>query len=151
MVNTWFFITPYGLLNFIVHQVFTLTHLRRFKEKYHPDESGKRDLEHQKAVKWRAAIFKKLVEDGSVDDCSLDLQNEQRIIRLLDSAVIFLEGGNKDDLKALDEPADAAEGPSGVKPKEGKGTAEEIEEKKEEGQLEDEKNQQMKVKLEKLL
>ncbi len=36
-------------------------------------------------------------------DLSLDVENSDRLIRLLDSIVIMLEGGNEEDLKVVNQ------------------------------------------------
>ncbi|XP_077976015.1 serrate RNA effector molecule homolog [Styela clava] len=81
-----------------------------FKEKYHPEESTKREEEHQKAVKWRAEIFNTLVEKGFLKDLCLDLLNEEKIVKMLDSAVIFMEDGSDEDLKVLERSGEDNQG-----------------------------------------
>lgn len=79
-----------------------------FKEKYHPEESKLRKDQHIKDVRLRADTFKALQDKGLMDNISLDLTDESKIVHLLDAAVIFLEGGQDEDLKVLsstDEPS----------------------------------------------
>ena len=86
---------------------FTLTdHLLvfyRFRSRYHPDEFGKRKEEQQASLKNRLRVFMDLLEKGWIDSVSIDVEKSDQIIRLLDAAVIKLEGGTDFDLLSLDE------------------------------------------------
>lgn len=46
-----------------------------------------------------------LLEQGELDKVSVDVDKSDKLIRLLDTVVIKLEGGTEEDLKILDEPA----------------------------------------------
>lgn len=92
-------------------QTFFMDHKNEewFKEKYHPDEADKRYVDQCASIHWRADIFKKLVEYDTFQAVDLDLDNENEIIKVLDSAVILMEGGNKDDLAILSMDEEAIE------------------------------------------
>jgi len=102
-----------------------------FKEKYHPDEADKKFTNQRTSILWRVEVFEKMEKHGIFDRVRLDLENEKEIIKLMDSAVIFMEGGKDEDLKILDmenEEAKSAEtdekkseGADGDKPKEDAG------------------------------
>ncbi|XP_078494411.1 serrate RNA effector molecule homolog [Ciona intestinalis] len=74
-----------------------------FKEKYEPDEADKRFSDQRSSILWRADVYSKLIKMDSFDLVDIDLANEEHIIKVLDSAVILMEGGNDEDLKILDE------------------------------------------------
>lgn len=103
----------------------------RFKIKYHPEESVARKEEQLASLKvchnfdivliliWgfplvipmlsfvlqnRLNVFLELLEQGELDKVSVDVDKTEKLIRLLDTVVIKLEGGTDEDLKALDEP-----------------------------------------------
>nr|CAB3266586.1 serrate RNA effector molecule homolog [Phallusia mammillata] len=73
-----------------------------FKEKYHPDEADKCFKDQQTCIKWRAEVFQKLTDLALYNGIDLDLQNEPDIVKVLDSAVILMEGGTSEDLKVFD-------------------------------------------------
>ena len=75
----------------------------RFRSKYHPEEFEKRKLEQNSALKTRLSVFLDLLNNQWIDSVSVDVEKSNQIIRLLDAAVIKLEGGTDFDLKALDE------------------------------------------------
>lgn len=52
----------------------------------------------------RLSVFLNLLKTGRADDISLDIDNSEAIIKLLDSVVIKLEGGLDSDLVVLDCP-----------------------------------------------
>lgn len=45
-----------------------------------------------------------LLDNGELDKVTVDVDKSEKLIRLLDTVVIKLEGGTEEDLKALDEP-----------------------------------------------
>jgi len=94
--------------------------MARFKEKYHPDESAKRFKDQRSGIVWRAQVYKKMREQEFIDGVHLDLQNEKDIIKLLDKAVIFMEGGEAEDLNVLNisEAADGDEAKANEESKE---------------------------------
>lgn len=51
----------------------------------------------------RADVFTELLNTYIIGDISVDTTQTDQLLRLLDTAVIKLEGGNDDDLKVLDE------------------------------------------------
>ncbi|KAL4238345.1 hypothetical protein ACF0H5_003055 [Mactra antiquata] len=77
-----------------------------FKSKYHPEEFERRQDEVRSALKRRCDVFFELMKKGYMDCVTCDTENHDVIVKLLDAAVILMEGGNEDDLKVLDEPDD---------------------------------------------
>ncbi|RWS29686.1 Serrate RNA effector molecule-like protein [Leptotrombidium deliense] len=75
----------------------------RFKSRYHPEECGKRKAEMSASLSNRLQVFLDLFSSGLIDSVSIDVEKSEQITRLLDAAVIKLEGGSDFDLKALDE------------------------------------------------
>ncbi|XP_068705462.1 serrate RNA effector molecule homolog isoform X3 [Montipora foliosa] len=75
-----------------------------FRTKYHPKEAASRQREFKKAMKRRLSVFLNLLKSGRVDSLSLDIDNSDGIMKLLDSVVIKLEGGTDSDLDVLDCP-----------------------------------------------
>jgi len=66
---------------------------------------SKKCLEEQRErVKKRVQVYKRLEELGFFKSTRLDLVNETAIIKLMDSAVILMEGGDEEDIKSLDDP-----------------------------------------------
>ena len=51
----------------------------------------------------RIDVFVELLSKGDITKVNVDTTNTEALIRLLDTAVIKLEGGSDDDLKVLDE------------------------------------------------
>lgn len=52
----------------------------------------------------RLNVFLELLESGELDKVSVDVDKSDKLIKLLDTVVIKLEGGTEEDLKELDEP-----------------------------------------------
>ncbi|KAL7306441.1 hypothetical protein TKK_0001857 [Trichogramma kaykai] len=73
-----------------------------FKIKYHPEESVKRKEEQFAALMKRVEVFIDLLEKGEIDKVSVDGDQADALLRLLDAVVIKLEGGTDEDLKILD-------------------------------------------------
>lgn len=73
--------------------------LDRFKLKYHPEESVKRNEEVKANLMKRVEVFKQFWDKQAFDEIPLDGDKPDPIVRLLDSIVIFLEGGTENDLK----------------------------------------------------
>ena len=69
--------------------------------KFHPEEMPQYLQDKSDQVKRRLEVFNELLEKGWLD-VSLDEGNMDSIIRILDAAVIKLEGGTDEDLKVLD-------------------------------------------------
>ncbi|XP_043932940.1 serrate RNA effector molecule homolog [Protopterus annectens] len=86
-------------------QDFFLAHKEEewFRSKYHPDEAGKRKQETQNWLRSRLKVFNELLECGAFDNVSLDIDKARPLVKLLDTAVIKLEGGTDIDLKILDQ------------------------------------------------
>ncbi|XP_038132776.1 serrate RNA effector molecule homolog isoform X1 [Cyprinodon tularosa] len=76
-----------------------------FRSKYHPDDITARKAESLKALKTRLDVFLFLQDNSWLDGVSLDMQHEAAIIKLLDAAVIKMEGGTDLDLQVLEAPA----------------------------------------------
>ncbi|XP_052270807.1 serrate RNA effector molecule homolog isoform X2 [Dreissena polymorpha] len=75
-----------------------------FKSKYHPEEFEKRQEEVRCALKRRCDVFFDLMKRGYMDSISCDTEQHEGIVKLLDAAVILMEGGQDEDLKVLEEP-----------------------------------------------
>ncbi|XP_052767581.1 serrate RNA effector molecule homolog isoform X2 [Mya arenaria] len=75
-----------------------------FKSKYHPEECEKRQDEVKHALKRRCDVFFELMKKGYMDNVTCDTEQHEGIVKLLDAAVILMEGGAEDDLKVLEEP-----------------------------------------------
>uniref|UniRef100_A0A1B6EMZ7 Serrate RNA effector molecule homolog n=2 Tax=Proconiini TaxID=565685 RepID=A0A1B6EMZ7_9HEMI len=74
-----------------------------FKLKYHPEESIKRKEEQSDALKRRVEVFMEFLENGRLDKVTVDAEQSELLIKLLDAVVIRLEGGTDLDLEILDE------------------------------------------------
>ncbi|XP_055871422.1 serrate RNA effector molecule homolog A-like isoform X4 [Biomphalaria glabrata] len=75
-----------------------------FKSKYHPEECEKRQVEVCHALQARKKVFEILREKHFLDGVSVDVESTDKLIKILDAAVILLEGGNDLDLTILDNP-----------------------------------------------
>ncbi|UJR38183.1 hypothetical protein I4U23_030857 [Adineta vaga] len=78
------------------------------KHKYYPDEYPKRREEQREIIKKRLDIFMELYQKGYLDDVSVNLESQRTLTRFLDAVVIKLEGGNHQDLSALDSTASSS-------------------------------------------
>uniref|UniRef100_A0A674IVP0 Serrate, RNA effector molecule n=1 Tax=Terrapene triunguis TaxID=2587831 RepID=A0A674IVP0_9SAUR len=74
-----------------------------FRSKYHPDEAGKRKQEAHGALQNRLSVFLYLMDNGWFESLQLDIDKANAIIKMLDAAVIKMEGGTENDLKILDQ------------------------------------------------
>ncbi|RVE60941.1 hypothetical protein OJAV_G00185890 [Oryzias javanicus] len=83
-----------------------------FRSKYHPDDITSRRAESLSALKTRLGVFLFLLENSWLDRVCLDTEHAAAIVKLLDAAVIKMEGGTDFDLQVLEAPPTAAE-PSG--------------------------------------
>uniref|UniRef100_A0A8C6PQT8 Serrate RNA effector molecule homolog (Arabidopsis) n=1 Tax=Nothobranchius furzeri TaxID=105023 RepID=A0A8C6PQT8_NOTFU len=92
-------------------QDFFLAHKEEewFRSKYHPDESSQLKAEAQSALHNRLHVFTFLLENSWFDNVSLDIEQAPNIIRVLDAAVIKMEGGTDHDLRILDMPPEEEE------------------------------------------
>ena len=70
----------------------------RFKLKYHPEDSVKRREELKAALKRRTEVFQKFLDEGKLDHVNVDSDQSDALVKLLDSVVIYLEGGTEFDL-----------------------------------------------------
>nr|CAG4643132.1 EOG090X04A7 [Ilyocryptus agilis] len=75
-----------------------------FKLKYHPEENQKRKNEHRAHVELRVKTLMELTEKGRLDLLSIDADQSDKLVKLLDAVVIKLEGGTDLDLQVLDAP-----------------------------------------------
>uniref|UniRef100_A0A674MAD9 Serrate RNA effector molecule homolog (Arabidopsis) n=1 Tax=Takifugu rubripes TaxID=31033 RepID=A0A674MAD9_TAKRU len=80
-----------------------------FRTKYHPDETSRLKAETQSALNNRLNVFTFLMENGWFDNVSLDIDQTPAIIKVLDAAVIKMEGGTDHDLRILDLTAEEEE------------------------------------------
>ncbi|CAH1247279.1 SRRT [Branchiostoma lanceolatum] len=92
-----------------------------FRSKFHPDECGLQKQEYLDATRKRFDVFMELLQTGWLDKVTVDLDKSEDITKLLDAAVIKIEGGTDHDLKILDQPPEpvrtrtASEGAKGRK------------------------------------
>ncbi|XP_046452658.1 serrate RNA effector molecule homolog isoform X1 [Daphnia pulex] len=75
-----------------------------FKLKYHPEENQKRKNEHKAHIELRMKTILDLMAEGSFDQVTIDADQSEKLVKLLDTVVIKLEGGNELDLQVLDNP-----------------------------------------------
>uniref|UniRef100_A0A3Q2DCY0 Serrate RNA effector molecule homolog (Arabidopsis) n=1 Tax=Cyprinodon variegatus TaxID=28743 RepID=A0A3Q2DCY0_CYPVA len=80
-----------------------------FRSKYHPDEASRLKAEAQSSLCNRLNVFMFLMENGWFDNVSLDIDQTPAIIKVLDAAVIKMEGGTDHDLRILDMPPEEEE------------------------------------------
>ncbi|XP_070849504.1 serrate RNA effector molecule homolog [Chaetodon trifascialis] len=81
-----------------------------FRSKYHPDDITARKAESLAALKTRLGVFLFLLDNNWLDNVSLDMDHAPAIIKLLDAAVIKMEGGTDFDLQVLEVPSALAVG-----------------------------------------
>ncbi|CAI5438810.1 unnamed protein product [Caenorhabditis angaria] len=72
-----------------------------FKQKYNPQDAQKITEAHAKYLEKRIEVFNDLKNSGQLEGFSLDYENAEKIIRLLDTVVVKLEDGSEEDLKAV--------------------------------------------------
>ncbi|XP_059158047.1 serrate RNA effector molecule homolog isoform X2 [Physella acuta] len=77
-----------------------------FKSKYHPEECEKRQVEIRDALQTRKKVFETLREKKFFETVSVDVECTDPLVKIMDAAVILLEGGNDLDLTILDNPLD---------------------------------------------
>nr|CAG4641608.1 EOG090X04A7 [Eurycercus lamellatus] len=75
-----------------------------FKLKYHPEENLKRKNEHKAHIELRVKTLVEMMDRGRFDQLSVDADQSERLVKLLDAVVIKLEGGTDLDLQVLDCP-----------------------------------------------
>ena len=71
----------------------------RFKLKYHPEDSTKRKEECKAALEKRIDVFIKFMDEDKLNTISIDGDQSDTLVKLLDSVVIYLEGGSELDLQ----------------------------------------------------
>ncbi|KAK2899367.1 serrate RNA effector molecule homolog [Channa argus] len=81
-----------------------------FRSKYHPEDIAARKAESLDALKTRLSVFLFLLDNNWLDNMSLDMDHGPAIIKLLDAAVIKMEGGTDFDLQVLEAPTAPAGG-----------------------------------------
>merc|ERR1711894_796039 len=74
-----------------------------FKLKYHPEDALKRKDECKGALEKRIDVFTRFLEEKRFNDIAIDGDQSDPMVKLLDSVVIFLEGGTDFDLEILDQ------------------------------------------------
>ncbi|XP_050507996.1 serrate RNA effector molecule homolog [Diabrotica virgifera virgifera] len=74
-----------------------------FRLKYHPEESVKRKEEQKAALKRRVDVFIELLNAGKIECVKVDCAETNKLLKLLDTVVIKLEGGTDEDLAALEQ------------------------------------------------
>ena len=74
----------------------------RFHAKYHPNRVEETRKESLANLKKRAEVFELLFNNGKFDNVPLVMIEGDNIIRMMDTAVILMEGGDENDLKTLD-------------------------------------------------
>ncbi|KAK5893040.1 hypothetical protein CgunFtcFv8_005950 [Champsocephalus gunnari] len=76
-----------------------------FRSKFHPDDITAKRAESLNALKTRLSVFLFLLDNSWLDSLTLDMERAPAIIKLLDAAVIKMEGGTDLDLQVLEAPA----------------------------------------------
>lgn len=74
-----------------------------FKAKYHPEECVKRKEEQLANLKRRVSVFNELFDAKRLEAITVDADQSDQLLKLLDSVVIKLEGGTDFDLQVLDQ------------------------------------------------
>ncbi|CAG9857544.1 unnamed protein product [Phyllotreta striolata] len=74
-----------------------------FRLKYHPEESVRRKEEQMASLKRRVEVFVDLLKSGKIDSAKIDSSETNKLLKLLDTVVIKLEGGTEEDLTALEQ------------------------------------------------
>lgn len=85
-------------------QEFFVTHKDEewFRDKYHPDASTERTSQFKDAVKARFDAWVKLAAIENVfDETMLDDTKEDKTIKLLETAVLLMEGASEEDIKLI--------------------------------------------------
>ncbi|CAF90329.1 unnamed protein product [Tetraodon nigroviridis] len=96
-----------------------------FRSKFHPDDMAAKRAESLAALKTRLRVFLFLLDNSWLDKVLLDVEHAASIIKLMDAAVIKMEGGTDFDLQVLEVPAaPAASGGDAPRPGAGAGAGE---------------------------
>ncbi|XP_039517471.1 serrate RNA effector molecule homolog [Pimephales promelas] len=80
-----------------------------FRSKYHPDEAGRRKAESHSALQNRLNVYMFLMENGWFESVTLDIERAPQITKILDAAVIKMEGGGENDMRILEQPNEEEE------------------------------------------
>lgn len=72
-----------------------------FRSRYHPDENYKRRTEHNRSVLARLRVFMDMLDSECMDSVQLETIKSKELVRLLDTFVIKLEGGDDQLVKQL--------------------------------------------------
>nr|CAG4646176.1 EOG090X04A7 [Macrothrix elegans] len=75
-----------------------------FKLKYHPEENQKRKNEHKAHVEQRVKTLMEMTDEGRFENVTIDADQSEKLVKLLDIVVIKLEGGTEADLQVLEKP-----------------------------------------------
>ncbi|XP_042558797.1 serrate RNA effector molecule homolog, partial [Clupea harengus] len=76
----------------------------RFRLRYHPEDTERRDAETHNALQKRLGVFMYLLGKGWFDNVTLDIAQAPAIIKVLDAVQIRFEGGTENDLRVLEMP-----------------------------------------------
>merc|ERR1712008_485045 len=76
-----------------------------FKLKYHPEDATKRKEDCKGPLEKRIDVFIKFMDELKFNSISIDGDQSDTLIKLLDSVVIYLEGGSELDLQILEQEA----------------------------------------------
>merc|ERR1712051_809170 len=71
----------------------------------HPEDSTKRKEECKAALEKRIDVFIKFMDEDKLNTISIDGDQSDTLVKLLDSVVIYLEGGSELDLQILEQEA----------------------------------------------
>ncbi|GAV02828.1 hypothetical protein RvY_13346 [Ramazzottius varieornatus] len=78
-----------------------------FRQKYHPEESAARTAEKQAYIQKRLDAYMGLLKLNKIDDVKLDIDDSNQLVKLLDMALVLMEGGTEADFKSLDDAKDS--------------------------------------------
>ena len=81
----------------------------RFLSKYHPKYVSKKKQESLKNLKNRLKVFEILFAQGKIKSVPMIVEQGDDIVQLMDTAVIYMEGGTELDLKALENSEEKTE------------------------------------------
>jgi len=69
-----------------------------FKMKYQPGMKEQRTNEIKEMLRKRLDVFSRLVNDEFMNDIDVDEANQDKLIELMDTVVVLLEGGSEEDI-----------------------------------------------------
>ena len=81
-----------------------------FRARYHPQVVEQRQAESKAALEKRLAVFHQLVTEEFIDEVRVDSGHEDKLVELMDKAVILLEGGSEQDFEMLSSKENVSEG-----------------------------------------